>query len=325
MLVLDTADVPAHERRNLVADTLLAATSASQWTPEGPTEDLYLTLQSWDLNGLEIVDARASAHTLRRSRPAASDEEPVIAMTCGQEGRGVNTQHDHPVRVGPAQLWMTDLTTPHVHRITDTWTVTAKVPLSDLGIPEAVMRSALHRAGESPLAPLFFQHVSELTRLAEHTTAETAVSLRTATLALARAVIASVSNDEDLGRESAGDVLLLRAKAFIRENLADPDLSAASIAAANHVSVRLLYTTFARANLRLEQWIIEQRLVRAHDALAGVAGRGTTVSDVAFRCGFSSSSHFTRRFKEAFGMSPREWQAVSHERRSEDSPRGTRA
>ena len=48
--------------------------------------------------------------------------------------------------------------------------------------------------------------------------------------------------------------------------------------------------------------IWQMRLVEASHRLASGAG---TVSEVAYSVGFKSVSHFSKRFKEAYGISPR--------------------
>jgi transcriptional regulator GlxA family with amidase domain len=46
------------------------------------------------------------------------------------------------------------------------------------------------------------------------------------------------------------------------------------------------------------------RLKRASQLLEGHAG---TVAEVAYRVGFKSVSHFSRRFNERYGVRPSEW------------------
>ena len=314
MLAFDTADVPVHQRRGLIVDSITRATSATSMTLEVPSSDLHLTMRSWDLGGVELVDAQCSGHTLRRTTHAASDEESVLALTSGLKGRGVSRQHHHEVVVRPSTLWATELTAPHLHQVSDTRTITAKIPFHQLGIREDVVRPALEHAGTSPLAPLFRHHVAELRRMADDVSTAAALAMGTSTAALARAVLASVSSDERLARESLDSVLLVRIKAFVRAHLGDPDLNPAGIAAATHVSVRLLYKTCAQADLRLEPWIFEQRLERAHEELAQMTTPRASVAEVAHRWGFRSPSHFTQRFRRAYGLSPREWQAINRGR-----------
>jgi AraC-like DNA-binding protein len=134
--------------------------------------------------------------------------------------------------------------------------------------------------------------------------------LGTATVALARALITSAADDERLARESMSDTLLLRVQAYVREHLTDPQLTPEAIAAAHHVSVRHLYKTFASADLRLEQWIIALRLEAARGELAGPVSRQRTIAAVARHWGFPNPSHFTHRFREAYGMTPREWRGL---------------
>ncbi|MGW0998993.1 AraC family transcriptional regulator [Streptomyces sp. NPDC002520] len=45
---------------------------------------------------------------------------------------------------------------------------------------------------------------------------------------------------------------------------------------------------------------------------AAPSHQGFTVAAVAARCGFSSASHFSRRFHEAYGLTPRDWRRRAH-------------
>jgi len=312
MLVFDSASVPTGDRRSAVIDSITKAAGASFMTPERGAERLHLTLNAWELGGAEVVDARCSAHTIRRSaRQSSGDDEPIIAITCGRQGRGLHRQHDRESTVEPAGVWATNLAEPYTHRVSDTWTTTAKVPVRLLGIPLELLGPALSRIGGSPLAPMFHHHLMHIREVASHVNGAAAASLGTATLALARALLASVSNDAELEREALQDSMMPRVMTFIRDHLADPDLDADNIAAANHMSVRQLYKTCARADLRLEQWIIRQRLECAHEELALATPTPVSIAEVAHRWGFADASHFARRFRSLYGMSPREWQALN--------------
>jgi AraC-like DNA-binding protein len=205
-----------------------------------------------------------------------------------------------------------------VHHVTDTWTTTVKVPERLLGVPPNLATPALQHLGNSPLAPLFTHHVAEVRRVAGHINGPAAASLGTATLALARALVASVSTDDRLAREASEDILLQRVKAYVRSHLANGDLAPHTIAAATHVSVRQLYKTCANADLHLEQWIITERLAGAHEDLARTSSPALPVAVIAHRWGFTNASHFARRFRAAYGLSPREWQALNQPRRGQD-------
>jgi AraC-like DNA-binding protein len=84
------------------------------------------------------------------------------------------------------------------------------------------------------------------------------------------------------------------------------------IARAHHISVRHLYTTLSRSGIALGEWIRVRRLEGCRRELARSAVSGRTVSSIAHAWGFGDPTHFSRTFRESFGMSPREWRALHH-------------
>jgi AraC-like DNA-binding protein len=136
-------------------------------------------------------------------------------------------------------------------------------------------------------------------------------SLAAASLDLARALIESVSADEPARRDAAARTLMIRVREHIRRNLRDPGLSAAGIAAAHGVSLRQLYKACSGAGISLEQLIIQRRLQGARAELSLPASRRRTIESVARSWGFRNVTHFTRRFSQEFGLSPRAWRQAS--------------
>jgi AraC-like DNA-binding protein len=315
VLVFDSAAVPIRERHDAIVDSITSAAAATFMAPERDSGSVHLRMHRWDLGGVELVDAQCSAHTLRRSaRQTGGESEPVIAITCGRKGRGLHSQLKRETTVQPAGVWATNLARPYVHRVTDTWTTTVKLPGHLLGIPHDLVDPALQRVGSSPLAPLFLQHVAHVRQVADGVDGAAAAAVGTATLALARALLTSVSDADELSRPPRADILLIRVKAYIRDHLTDPALGPATIAAAHHVSVRHLYKVCAKADLQLEQWIIRQRLERVREDLVRTNPAQRSVSATARRWGFVSASHFARRFRDTYGMSAREWQMLNQDR-----------
>ncbi len=104
---------------------------------------------------------------------------------------------------------------------------------------------------------------------------------------------------------AVGD-LAARIRTHIALHLADPHLSPGSIAAAHHISVRHVHWLFSQGGTTVGGWIRERRLEEAARELA-LPGRRDTVALVARRWGFVSASHFSRVFRERYGMPPRAW------------------
>ncbi|MDZ7809592.1 MAG: helix-turn-helix domain-containing protein [Arhodomonas sp.] len=94
----------------------------------------------------------------------------------------------------------------------------------------------------------------------------------------------------------------------MRQHLDEP-LTTADIAGRAGISVRQLERLFrSHFGTTPRRFHLELRLDRAHDLL-----RQSTLSilEVASACGFASSSHLARRYRQRFGCSPTETRAES--------------
>ncbi len=105
--------------------------------------------------------------------------------------------------------------------------------------------------------------------------------------------------------ECMRDVQLERVRSYIDEHLSEPDLAPAKIAAANRISVRYLHWLFESIGTTVTQFVIRERLERCRRDLGNPMMRNRKIADVAFSWGFSDVTHFNRRFKTEFGLSPR--------------------
>jgi AraC-like DNA-binding protein len=108
--------------------------------------------------------------------------------------------------------------------------------------------------------------------------------------------------------EPGSDQLVLaRADAVIDRDFRDPALSGERIAHEIGVSLRSLQRAFNGRNETLTQVLLSRRLEFAKNLLVSPdrAPQLTTISSIAFESGFSDISNFNRRFRAAYGCSPR--------------------
>lgn len=101
----------------------------------------------------------------------------------------------------------------------------------------------------------------------------------------------------------------LQAQLFIKDHLGDPELAPELIAAAHHISVRLLHKLFHQAGTTVAGAIRSGRLEVCRSDLADPAKAGRPVNAIAARWGFRSEAHFNRTFRAAVGVPPGEWRA----------------
>ncbi|RNF77870.1 helix-turn-helix domain-containing protein [Streptomyces botrytidirepellens] len=114
-------------------------------------------------------------------------------------------------------------------------------------------------------------------------------------------------------RAGADRAHLARVHAFINKHLADSGLSPETIARHHAISVRYLHKLFQEHGTTVGRWIRQRRLEECRKELARGCRSSRTVAAVAQHWGFISPAHFSRVFRAAYGMSPREWQALWRE------------
>ncbi len=73
------------------------------------------------------------------------------------------------------------------------------------------------------------------------------------------------------------------------------------------ISIRYANALLSVEGTSLERCILDRRLERCRRALEDPRQAHRTIGDIAFAWGFSDLSHFTRRFKAEFGVSPGEY------------------
>jgi AraC-like DNA-binding protein len=181
------------------------------------------------------------------------------------------------------------------------------ISAADLGLPSDVVRRATRVPPSGPVHGLVLEHLDRLFRDADAISQlGDAAMVGRATIELVRALVSSSGRDPDQG-DLWDQALETRLVTYIDQHLKDPDLRAEELARVHRISVRQLYKLWSSRETSLTQWIIHRRLEGACGDLSAADG-GATVEAVARRWGFTNVTHFSRRFREVYSMSPREWQ-----------------
>lgn len=97
-----------------------------------------------------------------------------------------------------------------------------------------------------------------------------------------------------------------RIRGLLQRHLGDPDFDCEAAAHCACVSVRQLQRMFQFRGLTFGAWLRRERLERCYFDLRQSSGTRATVTEVAFRWGFSDLAYFSRAFSAHFGLSPRE-------------------
>ncbi|WP_442819091.1 helix-turn-helix domain-containing protein [Streptomyces sp. NBC_01235] len=272
------------------------------------------TISSEQLGSLQMSVVRAGPQVVTRTpRLIAEDGEEWITVALQHRGTAALEQDGRQVLMRPGEFAMSDSGRPFRKELAEGFSFTAfHLARKDLRVPEQDLRALTatvfsSSGGSSGLVATY------LTRLAQGTEALD-VSVRRRLGIIATDLLALLVQERSgklnpQAPESANAILTLIKENIVR-NLSDPGMSPEVIAAAHHISVRYLHKLFEYEETTVSRWILQHRLERCRRDLSQATGPLRTVAAVGRRWGLVSPSHFSRVFRAAYGMSPREWQTA---------------
>jgi AraC-like DNA-binding protein len=128
--------------------------------------------------------------------------------------------------------------------------------------------------------------------------AETAVSL----LAIGAIETAKPRRQNSWTRSTT----LKRIKSYSLARLQTPKLSPAKVAAEMGISIRYLHALFRDEGTTFSNWLWAQRLDACRAKICSPEFAQQSIGALALEFGFSNFSHFSRRFRQAYGISARD-------------------
>ena len=242
-------------------------------------------------------------HITRTRQDVARDDIDDLVLCVRLSGRSLFKQGDREFVVDPGTVILQDSGRPmEVEFLELTKSIFVNVPRAGLQarIGEAALAGAV--STKTPIAGLAAEFLTQLA--ARASMLDETVRRRLAEQALDLIALAMSSAGGTPALSSPRASALLRLKMTIEARLSDSNLKPASAAAAAGIGVRYANGLLAEENFSLERYILHRRLERCRSALEDPLQAHRMVGEIAFSWGFSDHSHFTRRFRAAFGMTP---------------------
>lgn len=114
-----------------------------------------------------------------------------------------------------------------------------------------------------------------------------------------------VAEGEEAAAETTDSLFRNKAMGFINDNIANSDLSIDDFCKAMGMSRTVLYVRVKKVFGSSPNNFIQE--IRIKKALALMKDPGVSISEVAYKCGFSDPKYFSRCFKKTMGCSPTEY------------------
>lgn len=315
MLVLDTSLLGASDRGDAYQSSVSQNCTTSTAVFESP-ESLWARIHAFELGAAKVLTIDASGTTLRRTprmARAMNDCPIALALPLRTVNRLAWDREDRSF--DRRDLMLVDLSAPYTYSWHgDGASYAFHVDYEQLDVPMDTIRTAALTLRSSPIYTLVRDHITRVMTDAQRISdSGAAADVGAASAELMRALILSAADDSRRLRDAMQSALAERVLAYVRHHLRDHDLTPAKIAAGNAISLRELYRIYERRGISLERSITEQRLLGARDDLSGPRGKNTTIATIASRWGFSNPGFFATRFKQEFGVTPRQWRAQDEE------------
>ncbi|MGX1773789.1 helix-turn-helix domain-containing protein [Nocardia brasiliensis] len=312
--VVDTGHFDPRDRREVMQEAIRA--SFTEVHVECPPQDLpgRFRLDLFQFGQLALFRAQGSGcRIVRTTSMIRRSSAPMLLLDVMHDSASHVEQTGTRFQVGADSMFTVDVDLPFSIGWSGGTASALGVPVESLGLRAETIRSALGVPGPSPLYYLAAQHIAVVSAAAEELHDPVDIAAVSASLVeMVRALVLSAAGRRDTAALPQ-QILLARIGEYVRRRLADPQLCPESIARAHGISVRYLFKLHAAAGMSLEQSIITQRLERARAELACRASRHRSITAIAAAQGFRSTSHFGRRFRAAYGMSPSQWRRTALE------------
>ena len=261
-------------------------------------------------DGLHFSSVRADGQTVTRTRTRIRRaREEVMLISLQVSGVGIVSQDGREARLEPGDFACYDSTRPYKLKFD------AEFEQLVLHMPREAMVRRIGRTeswtarrveAASPVGSLVLPFVRQTASVVSNVTPATASRLSETCMSLVTAALGERLGSGTEAHTAGRIALTFRAKAFIESNLHDHALNTEKLAALLGISQRYLQDLFHAEKTTVSDWLWQRRLEKSRRYLADPLHAHDSIAQIALACGFADFGHFSRRYKDAFGASPRE-------------------
>jgi AraC family transcriptional regulator, positive regulator of tynA and feaB len=272
--------------------------------PERAQDGFHAAIAGRSFGPLRFACFRSAGHDIVREARHVAHGEDQYLISLQKSGRCSMAQDDCEFWLDPGEIAIIDGGRPFRVRFPKPVSrFLAVVPRStlDMRAPWIRRNGICKIPASSPFSDLARRHIQQLVgeQALEVPQAQTLTENLCNLLALATTA-ATIAETVDAGTH------IQAIQAYCRGRLCDPNLSLSRVAAHFRISVRTLHLRFEAADQTFGKWLLNCRLDQCRHALLDPGQDDRSISDVAFRFGFSDLSHFSKSFKSRFGHTPRD-------------------
>jgi AraC-like DNA-binding protein len=324
-----TDDLPEAARAKVVCELREHATLPNRAKPEPlePLRDYRLRL---DITKRALPEAIIMSGTLCgvrhaiRSKGSVSSSEDELLVAVNLSGRTVVQSRDRELVLldGDAMLMTRDTTSLNFIHPTPANMLGFRVPRDAIApladcIDDALIRMVPAGSEAIKLLVSYARGIAEEQQSLDTPELQRLVATHIHDLI---ALAAGATQDGQAVARGRG-IRAARLRAIMSDitaNLGSCDLTVAAVAQRQRVTRRYLHKLFEGEELTFSNFVLSQRLSRAHRMLRDPRFGDRSISSVAFEVGFGDLSYFNRTFRQRYDATPSD---IRHSAKTNDSSR----
>jgi len=259
-----------------------------------------------DHNGLDVVHIETNAEKIVRSKSTSQDDKHYFVILQKQGTMGFSWSNNKDLLL-PGEIALIDSSLPYdMHPQGLIQQMSVHLPkayvdsLCSIHAQHRITKIAQNRSSSQMLLTMLRQLAN--TDYQNPSFQEDGDALQYAISALIKPSLEHTNSD-------SASLMKERAKQHILRLLTEENLSPEHIANAMNMSKRSLYRLFSEENLSVAQFILQMRIEKCCEDMltADAMKQPLSITEVAYRWGFSDASQLSRAFKRVKGVSPRQW------------------
>lgn len=292
----------AHELANVVTSNVCGT--------EYKDNICKMAIESWNLGALLINPVRSTAEYIWRTKrmAAASGIDHFRLRLCKDTGISLRTGYKE-IKTVPGDITIVDLGRDFETYGSDGEMIFIYIPRDILyqHLPQNLRMHlhGLHIKNSTVLGSMLAAHILRLRTLLPRMMTRDVPYICDSTLKLITNTIACTAENADMISKNYPDVLATQIKEYIIINLANTDLTLQTIMKHFNISRTSLHQLFVPYH-GVSNYIRTLRLRRILQLLVDPANINRSIGEIAFSFGFNNESHFSRVFRNFFGISPTE-------------------
>ncbi|MEM7728804.1 MAG: helix-turn-helix domain-containing protein [Pseudomonadota bacterium] len=280
-------------------------------------EPFRATIESAPLVSVEMSHVTGCAQSVIRTRRHIDcNPSPFFLMNLQLSGSARASQYGFYTHLRPGDFALFDPNRPYEIAFDESFAqIVVKIPQDRVRhyLGNQAERQFSRIRPKTGMGKLASNFIASTYREAPHLSGSEATNIEHCLLEICLSAIRSERSTRlDV---SCGESMRQRVRQYVLQNLRSSNLSCKAIAQKHSVSERYLRRLFQNEDESLSTFIRACRLERAKaDLTLSGLNHHASITEIAYKWGFSDGAHFSRLFKAKNGLTPREYVIRSKKR-----------